>query len=78
MKRKEKKVAKQKWLRASQQETAETSTGGTSTKRTRDDEDDASGDDDDWDELAREERMAKKVKKGEITQRDFDAEFTDL
>ncbi|KAJ2931643.1 hypothetical protein H1R20_g5369, partial [Candolleomyces eurysporus] len=79
-KRKEKKVAKQKWLRANKQETAETSTGGTSTKRPRDEEsDDASDeDDDDWDELAREERMAKKVKKGEITQRDFDAEFTDL
>ncbi|RXW25313.1 hypothetical protein EST38_g630 [Candolleomyces aberdarensis] len=80
VKRKEKKVAKQKWLRANKQETAETSTGGTSTKRPRDEEsDDASDeDDDDWDELAREERMAKKVKKGEITQKVFDAEFTDL
>ena len=78
VKRKEKKVAKQKWLRANQQETAETSTGRLLAKRTRDDEEDADGDDDDWDELAREERMAKKVKKGEITQRDFDAEFADL
>jgi ATP-dependent RNA helicase DDX55/SPB4 len=28
--------------------------------------------DDDWDELAKEERMAKKLKKGKINQMDFD------
>lgn len=33
---------------------------------------------DDWDELAREERMAKKLKKGEVSQREFDVEFADL
>ncbi|KAL1701419.1 P-loop containing nucleoside triphosphate hydrolase protein [Schizophyllum commune] len=41
----------------------------------------ASSDDegaDDWAELAREERMAKKVKRGAVSQKAFDAEFGDL
>ena len=33
---------------------------------------------DDWDELAREERMAKRVKKGHLSQTEFDTEFGDL
>lgn len=33
---------------------------------------------DDWDELAREERLAKKVRKGTTAQQVFDAEFGDL
>ncbi|KAI5893289.1 DEAD-domain-containing protein [Schizophyllum commune H4-8] len=33
---------------------------------------------DDWAELAREERMAKKVKRGAVSQKAFDAEFGDL
>ncbi|KAI9574881.1 DEAD-domain-containing protein [Boletus coccyginus] len=33
---------------------------------------------DDWDELAKEERLAKKVRKGTTTQQVFDAEFGDL
>lgn len=33
---------------------------------------------DDWDELAREERMAKKLKRGEISSAQFDAEFASL
>ena len=39
---------------------------------------DETEDDDDWDDLAREERMAKKVRKGEVSQKAFDAEFGDL
>ena len=35
-------------------------------------------DEDDWDELAEEERLAKKVRKGAVTQQAFDAEFGDL
>ena len=38
-------------------------------------DDEGEGNEDDWEELAREERMAKKVKKGEIAQLEFDAEF---
>jgi len=35
-------------------------------------------DEDDWDDLAKEERMAKKLRKGEISQQDFDTAFLDL
>ncbi|KAF5333397.1 hypothetical protein D9611_002617 [Ephemerocybe angulata] len=81
-KRKEKKAAKAKWLKQQQKEAnasiseAATTTDGTGSKRVRDD--DGGDDDEDWDELAREERMAKKVKKGEVSQKVFDAEFGDL
>lgn len=37
------------------------------------DDDDA----DDWDELAAEERMAKKVRKGKVNQKEFDTMFMD-
>jgi len=37
------------------------------------------GDDaDDWKEHVREERMLKRVKKGDVSKKDFDAEFLDL
>lgn len=39
---------------------------------------DSRNDEDDWDELAKEERQVKKVRKGIITQQAFDAEFGDL
>ena len=45
-------------------------------KRSLEADDEGEGNEDDWEELAREERMAKKVKKREITQLEFDAEFT--
>lgn len=71
VKRKERKVAKRKWLQANPppEATAEAAAGS-----------DGGGDDggDDWDEMAREERMAKKVKKGDVSQKAFDAEFADL
>lgn len=35
-------------------------------------------DEDDWEALAKEERMAKRVKKGQVSQSEFDAEFADL
>ncbi|KAK7049521.1 ATP-dependent rRNA helicase spb4 [Paramarasmius palmivorus] len=74
-KRKQKKVNKKKWLKE------HSSSSAISTlKRSRDDEgdNDDDDDDDDWDDLAKEERMAKKVRKGDITQKDFDAQFADL
>lgn len=56
---------------------ADTDQGG--TKRGLDDVSGESGDDgDDWAELAREERLAKRVKKGHLSQSQFDAEFADL
>jgi len=39
---------------------------------------DRKSDEDDWDDLAKEERMAKKLRKGEISQQDFDTAFADL
>ena len=59
--RKEKKIRKRKWLKSTEE-------GVPSTSNHEEDQDD-------WQELAREEIMAKKVKKGEIDQQVFDAEF---
>jgi len=53
----------------------------TTGKRQREESAEAIGSDndmDDWDELAREEKMAKRLRKGDISQKDFDAEFADL
>ncbi|OCH95054.1 DEAD-domain-containing protein [Obba rivulosa] len=71
--RKDKKDKKKKWLKSQQSQ----ATGSSSTKRALDatNEASASGDDDDWEELAREERLAKKVKRGEMSQGAFDAQF---
>lgn len=67
--RKSKKVAKKAWEKEE------------SKKRQHEEVnvDDAGADDDnDWNDLAHEERMAKKLKKGGISQKDFDMEFGDL
>ncbi|KAH6914898.1 ATP-dependent rRNA helicase spb4 [Coprinopsis sp. MPI-PUGE-AT-0042] len=82
-KRRVKKGAKRRWLRGQQQqqeeqEGEEDDGVQAGEKRERADRGKESEDDDDWAELAREKRMAKKVKKGEVSQKDFDAEFGDL
>ena len=78
LKRREKKVRKRQWLKA-QVGTANERPKVAGGKRNRAVEDiDDDGDDDDWEELKREERMAKRLKKGEITQEEFDAEFAGL
>ncbi|KAH7929467.1 DEAD-domain-containing protein [Leucogyrophana mollusca] len=69
-KRKEKKDRKRKWLKSQKD-----SNDATTKESSGDAEVDA---EDDWDELAREERLAKKVRKGTAAQRDFDQEFADL
>ncbi|KAF9268028.1 DEAD-domain-containing protein [Marasmius fiardii PR-910] len=75
-KRKQRKANKKKWTQnqESARETDQT------LKRSRGELEDALADDDgdDWDDLAREERMAKKVRKGEVSQKAFDSEFADL
>ncbi|KAI0780729.1 DEAD-domain-containing protein [Trametes elegans] len=73
-KRKEKKDRKKKWLKT--QEGASGEQPG--NKRGLDAKEDGDEDEDDWAELAREERMAKRVKKGHASQSEFDAEFADL
>ncbi|KAF8165322.1 DEAD-domain-containing protein [Crassisporium funariophilum] len=79
-KRRGKRKLKKKWLK-SQEVAASTADDTVPGKRQRDDEADDNGskeDMDDWAELAREERMVKRVRKGEVSQKDFDAEFGDL
>ena len=73
-KRKEKKVKRKQWIK-SQQSGPSSSVSAVPQKRGLVAGDEDEGNEDDWAELAREERMAKKVKKGEITQLEFDAEF---
>ena len=68
-KRKENKVKKKQWLKSQQ---PQPSSSGPVIPQKRGQETD---DGDDWAELAREERMAKKVRKGEMTSLEFDAEF---
>lgn len=72
--RKEKKVKRKKWIKSQQPEPS-SSALAVPRKRGLEADDEDEEDEDDWAELAREERMAKKVKKGEITQLEFDGEF---
>ena len=71
-KRREKKDRKKQWLKAQQQKDP---SEPNFLKRGRDSKDLDGGDGDEWAELAREERMAKKVRKGDLTQVAFDEEF---
>ena len=79
-KRREKKDRKKKWLKGQTSANEATAGGDQSLKRSRTptpgvDEGDEG---DDWDELAKEERMAKKVRKGNVTQGAFDEQFANL
>jgi len=77
-KRKEKKDRKKKWLKSqASTEAATKSDQGVKRGRTPPAENDGN-DSDDWDELAKEERMAKKVRRGAVSQGAFDAQFADL
>jgi ATP-dependent RNA helicase DDX55/SPB4 len=69
--RKEKRVRKRKWLESKDQSTANANVTLKTTP-------DVKGVDEEWDELAREERMAKKVRRGDLSQEDFDKEFDNL
>lgn len=75
--RKEKKAKKKQWVKSQQshQPQPSSSTSAIPQKRGLEVDDEDEDDEDDWAELAREERMAKKVKKGAVTQLEFDAEF---
>ncbi len=72
-KRREKKDRKKKWEKAQAKSAVEAG-----TKRNRESGDEHEDQGDDWEDLAREERMAKRVKKGQLTQNEFDAEFANL
>ncbi|OCB84274.1 DEAD-domain-containing protein [Sanghuangporus baumii] len=75
-KRKEKKTRKREWIKnhgtAADSAESRTEVGEKRSKAER------NADVDDWDELAREERMAKKVRKGLLDSKTFDEEFTGL
>ena len=78
-KRRGQRILKKKWLKS--QEVVPAVGFERLGKRQRDgsNEDmDAPNDNDDWAELAHEEKMAKRLRKGDISQKDFDAEFGDL
>ncbi|KAK2466230.1 hypothetical protein APHAL10511_001872 [Amanita phalloides] len=70
-KRKDKRAKKKEWLKTRAIEQSKPSNDSSKRLRVEDDEDA-------WEELAKEERMAKKLKRGEISQSEFDAEFADL
>jgi len=76
LKRKEKKGRKNTWLEAQQGASSEAQ--GAMGVLGAQELEGAEGDEDEWGELAREERMAKKVKRGHLSQGLFDAEFTGL
>lgn len=73
-KRRTKKDRKKQWLK-SQKGGSHDIKDAPETDRAKLEE---SGGEDDWDELAREERLAKKLRKGAVSQREFDEEFGDL
>ncbi|KAJ6606373.1 DEAD-domain-containing protein [Mycena vulgaris] len=74
-KRRDKKGKKRKWLKT-QAETAEQKDGEHGEHGQHGDE--MVDDGDDWEEMAREERMAKKMRKGDVSRKAFDAEFADF
>jgi ATP-dependent RNA helicase DDX55/SPB4 len=74
--RKEKKDRKKKWLKTHEEHEGQGISEEPDLKRARAESQGET--DNDWDELAREERMAKRVRRGEVTQRVFDQEFADL
>ncbi|KAG2088496.1 DEAD-domain-containing protein [Suillus discolor] len=73
-KRRTQKARKKQWLK-SQNVVSGDLKGTLQTGRAKPEE---SGGEDDWDELAREERLAKKLRKGAVSQKEFDQEFGDL
>lgn len=86
-KRKEKKGRKREWQKAQQlvlskdvdsgtpKKTALETSATVGSKRMEREEADEDGD---WEELAREERLAKKVKRGAVDSKAFDEEFSSL
>ncbi|KAF9453005.1 DEAD-domain-containing protein, partial [Macrolepiota fuliginosa MF-IS2] len=77
-KRKEKRVKKKKWLKEQQPANMEAPENPLNKRPHSEIASESDNGEDDWDELAKEERMAKKLRKGEISQREFDAVFADL
>ncbi|KAJ7243412.1 DEAD-domain-containing protein [Mycena haematopus] len=71
-KRRDKKTKKRKWQKTQAVDDSTQKDG------VHGDEAVAVDEEDDWEEVAREERMAKKMRKGDVSQKAFDAEFADF
>jgi ATP-dependent RNA helicase DDX55/SPB4 len=71
--KRERKAKKRRWAKSQQSAVVTRFCSPSEGEREADNEDE--GDEDDWAEIAREERMAKEVKRGETSQLEFDAEF---
>lgn len=79
-KRRGKRISKKNWLKS--QEVVPTMGSekllGKRQRNGSNEDTDAPNDNDDWAELAHEEKMAKRLRKGNISQKDFDTEFGGL
>lgn len=73
--RKLKRERKRQWLKTQVASSSTTQAGKKTDEGDGDGEDESNGD---WEELAREERMAKKVRRGQVTQKEFDQAFGGL
>ena len=76
--RRGKRISKKKWLEAQAVFGIGSETLLGKRQRNGSNEDMDGVNDNDWAELAREEKMAKRLRKGGVSQKDFDAEFGDL
>jgi ATP-dependent RNA helicase DDX55/SPB4 len=76
--RKEKKARKRRWEKTQENTVDTAGSKESSGKRKAVNEAGAEDDGDQWEELAREERMAKKMRTGQISERVFDEQFGEL
>ncbi|KAF8812464.1 DEAD-domain-containing protein [Phlegmacium glaucopus] len=77
-KRREKRKLKAKRLRTQEPSAAAANTDNHLKRQASEFDPDDDEDKDDWAEFAREERLAKRVRKGVVSQEEFDVEFGDL
>lgn len=72
---------KKKWLKSQIDKSNEVNQEKVTGKRRRGEEDGVSDSEDaadDWADLKREEKMAKRVRQGAVSQQEFDTDFMDL
>ena len=77
-KRREKRKLKAKRIKSQQQESSAAAANADNQLKRQASEMDPDDDQDDWAEFAREEKLVKRVRKGIVSQEEFDVEFGDL
>ncbi|PPQ77748.1 hypothetical protein CVT25_011183 [Psilocybe cyanescens] len=78
-KRRDKRKLKKKWQKTQEAASVKAVEEQVTGKRQREEASNTAGDNsDDWAELAREEKMAKRLRQGVVSQKEFDAEFANL